>query len=64
VAINRPSWNEYFLGLAFVIAQRSLDPRTKHGSVVTDDNNHIVATGFNSFPHKFNDFCLIMAILN
>jgi deoxycytidylate deaminase len=53
--MNRPSWNEYFMGLAFAIAQRSEDPHgTKHGCVIVDNHNHIVGTGYNSFMRGVN----------
>lgn len=45
---KRPDWVEYFLALAFVIASRSRDPDTKHGAVITDKNNIILGTGYNS----------------
>jgi dCMP deaminase len=45
---NRISWNQYFMGLAFTIAQRSEDSSTKHGCVlVTKKNNLIIGVGYN-----------------
>lgn len=52
---SRPSWEDYFLGLAFLVSQRSLDPSTQHGCVLVDKFNHIVGTGYNSFPAEMND---------
>lgn len=54
-ASSRPSWTDYFLGLAFMVSQRSADERTKHGCVLVDANNHIIATGYNSFPRGMDD---------
>ncbi len=51
----RPNWDEYFLGLAFVISARSRDKQTKHGSVITDFNHRILGTGYNSFIEGMND---------
>lgn len=51
----RPDWHEYFLGLAFVISARSRDVETKHGSVITDFNNLIIGTGYNSNIKGIND---------
>lgn len=45
---NRPSWDEYFLMLAFDISYRSEDPDIHHGAIITDDNNHILGTGYNA----------------
>jgi len=53
--MTRPSWDEYFLGIALVVAKRSRDSQTQHGCVLVDDNNHIVGTGYNSFPAGLND---------
>ena len=46
--MSRPSWPEYFLTLAFVASSRSKDEETKHGCVITDKNNVILGTGYNS----------------
>jgi dCMP deaminase len=53
--IDRPSWCDYFLGMAFVVAQRSIDAQTKVGAVITDQNHHIISTGYNSFPQGMPD---------
>lgn len=50
VVWTRPSWDDYFMGIAFVIAQKSLDPSTKHGCIVVDDDNIILSVGYNSPP--------------
>lgn len=54
-AVERPTWDEYFLELAHVISKRSLDANTKHGCVFVDEKNRIVSTGYNSFPPGFPD---------
>lgn len=53
--IERPSWDEYFLNIAKVVATRSCDMQTKHGCVIVDPNNHIIGTGYNSFPRGMKD---------
>ncbi len=53
--IDRPSWDVYFLSLAFLIAQRSIDPNTKHGALAVDQENSIIATGYNSPPRGCDD---------
>jgi dCMP deaminase len=45
--LNRPNWDTYFMSLAFVIAQRSIDPSTKHGAILVSKNNKILSTGYN-----------------
>jgi dCMP deaminase len=45
---ERPSFDEYFLMLAFDISYRSEDPDIKHGAVIIDSNNHIVGSGYNA----------------
>lgn len=51
----RPSWTDYFLGLATVVSQRSHDIHTQHGCVITDSNNRIVGVGYNGFPKGLDD---------
>lgn len=55
VEVDIPSWEQYFLLLAFVISLRSKDAQTTHGCVITDRRNHIIATGYNSFATKSPD---------
>lgn len=48
MSLSRPTWDQYFIGIAWVVRRRSTDPSTKHGCVfVTKDTNIIVATGYN-----------------
>lgn len=54
-SFNKPSWDEYFIGMAFVVSLRSHDSQTKHGAVIVDINNHILGTGYNGFPRGMND---------
>ena len=51
----RPSWTDYFLGLAKVVSQRSHDIHTQHGCVITDSNNRILGVGYNGFPKGLDD---------
>jgi dCMP deaminase len=51
----RPSWTNYFLGLAKVVSQRSHDVHTQHGCVITDRNNRILGVGYNGFPKGLDD---------
>lgn len=51
----RPSWTDYFLGLARVVSKRSHDIQTQHGCVITDQNNRILGVGYNGFPRGLLD---------
>lgn len=51
----RPSWIDYFLGLAKVVSQRSHDIHTKHGCIITDKNHRILGVGYNGFPKGMDD---------
>jgi dCMP deaminase len=49
------SWEEYFMGVALLAAQRSKDPNTQVGACIVDDQNRILSTGYNGFPHGCSD---------
>ena len=49
------SWDEYFMGVALLAAQRSKDPSTQVGACIVDDNNRILSTGYNGFPKGCSD---------
>jgi dCMP deaminase len=51
----RPSWTNYFLGIAKIISQRSHDIHTQHGCVITDKNHRILGVGYNGFPRGLKD---------
>lgn len=52
---GRPTWDLYFMTLALVVAQRSLDPATKHGTIVASDDHTILSVGYNSPPRNCVD---------
>ena len=49
------SWDEYFMGVALLAAKRSKDPNTQVGACIVDENNVILTTGYNGFPHGCSD---------
>ena len=49
------SWDEYFMAIAELSAQRSKDPSTQVGSVIVDSMNRIVGIGYNGFPRGCSD---------
>jgi dCMP deaminase len=48
-------WDTKFIKLCKEIATWSKDPSTKHGSIIVDDNNNIVSTGYNGPPRNVDD---------
>lgn len=44
---SRPSWDNYYLTIAFVVAQRSFDPSSKCGCVLVSKDNRLLSTGYN-----------------
>jgi len=56
--MDRPSWNQYFLGIAKIVSLRSHDCQTQHGCVITDQNHRILGVGYNGFPKGLNDSLL------
>jgi dCMP deaminase len=49
------SWDDYFMGIALLSAQRSKDPSTQVGACIVDENNKIVGIGYNGFPRGCSD---------
>ena len=49
------SWDDYFMGVALLAAERSKDPSTQVGACIVDDDNRILSTGYNGFPHGCSD---------
>jgi len=52
---DRPTWDEYFMGIAELTAKRSTCLRRNVGAVIVQDR-HIVATGYNGAPRGI-DHC-------
>jgi len=49
------SWDEYFMGVAILSAQRSKDPSTQVGACIVNNQNRIVGVGYNGFPRGCSD---------
>ena len=49
------SWEEYFMALALLSAERSKDPSTQVGACIVDKNNKVVSLGYNGAPIGFHD---------
>jgi dCMP deaminase len=51
----KPSWDEYGLKLAQMVAQKSKDPSTQCGCVIMDIYRRVVSTGYNGFARSVPD---------
>ncbi len=49
------TWDDYFMGVALLAAQRSKDPNTQVGACIVDGQNRIISTGYNGFPLGCSD---------
>ena len=64
---NRQSWDEYFMRIATMVAERATCTRAKIGAVIVKDKN-IIATGYNGspagHPHCTDVGCLVYVSRN
>lgn len=49
------SWDDYFMSVAYLSAQRSKDPLQQVGACIVDADNRVVGIGYNGFPQGCND---------
>ena len=49
------SWDEYFMGVAILAAQRSKDPNTQVGACIVSNDNKILSIGYNGMPLNCSD---------
>lgn len=49
------SWDDYFMAVAFLSAQRSKDPTTQVGTCIVNEEKKIVGVGYNGFPIGCSD---------
>ena len=52
---NYISWDEYFMGVAMLSAERSKDPNTDVGDCIVSDDNRILSMGYNGAPRGLHD---------
>lgn len=52
---TRPTWDEYFISIAKVVASRSIDPVTQVGSVIVNQRYKLIGSGYNAFPQGVSD---------
>ncbi|MCR5212142.1 MAG: dCMP deaminase family protein [Lachnospiraceae bacterium] len=49
------TWDEYFMGIAFLSGMRSKDPHTQVGACIVSQDNKILSMGYNGFPNGVSD---------
>ena len=49
------SWDEYFMGIAYLSGMRSKDPNTQVGACIVSRENKILSVGYNGFPKGCDD---------
>ena len=49
------SWDQYFMGIALLSAERSKDPHTRVGACIVDADNKILSVGYNGMPCGCSD---------
>ncbi|MFH0840813.1 MAG: dCMP deaminase family protein [bacterium] len=55
---NFISWDECFMRMSHVIAQRSKDPKTQNGAVIVNQDNVVVGLGYNGWPRGIDNDAL------
>ena len=49
------SWDEYFMGVSMLSAERSKDPNTGVGACIVSQDNRILSMGYNGAPRGLHD---------
>ena len=52
---NYLKWDEYFMGIALLSAERSKDPNTSVDAFIVSQDNKILCVGFNGMPIGCSD---------
>ncbi len=52
---NYINWDEYFMGIALLSAERSKDPNSQVGACIVSEDNKILSIGYNGFPRGCSD---------
>lgn len=53
--MNHMNWDDYFMNVAILSAERSKDPNTKVGAAIVNADKRIVGIGYNGFPNGCSD---------
>lgn len=57
-------WDDYFMAVAFLSAQRSKDPSKPVGACIVDEDNRVIGIGYNGFPRGCDDDSLPWKTVN
>ena len=49
------NWDQYFMGVAMLSAQRSKDPNTQVGAWIVSRDNKMLSVGYNGAPNGYDD---------
>ena len=49
------NWDQYFMGIALLSAERSKDPSTQVGACIVGEDNRILSVGYNGMPEGCDD---------
>lgn len=49
------TWDQYFMGIALLSANRSKDPSTQVGACIVSEDNKILSVGYNGMPTGCDD---------
>lgn len=52
---NYLSWDEAFMSIAQIIAERSKDPSSQVGACIVSDTNRVLSLGYNGAPNGYSD---------
>jgi dCMP deaminase len=52
---EKPDWDTYFISLALLVSQRSIDESTACGAILVSNKNRILSTGYNGPISNSND---------
>lgn len=58
-ANGRPTWDDYFMSVAMIIATRSSSEKKKVGAVIVHDNR-VVSSGYNGVPSGMRHTCVLV----
>ena len=61
---NYLTWDDYFMAVAFLSAQRSKDPTKPVGACIVDEANRVIGIGYNGFPRGCDDDALPWTTIN
>ena len=56
------SWDEYFMGIALLSAQRSKDSNTQVGACIVTNDNKILSLGYNGMPIGCDDDVFMLSV--